>query len=316
MWKISKHITSGLVAAILVMLSAGVFAQPEGALRAYHLYKDGKLLEAREQIDEAVKGKKGADDHFSWLIRGFIYKDIYTQLDDKDPDSESRQKAIESLLTSMELDTKGEHSDNSYKALKYLATSYYNDAVLVMRELNMNTIDKAKDYYLRYKETMLKLQPDFDFDEKDVEFYKALATANRKIYEEDRPNRREYLDKALDYYDIVLQIDPDNMGANYNVAVNLYNEGAWRIDEMDPEAEIPDVVKVQAISIKNFEAALPYMKKAYELNPHREEILKGLWGIHLSLNDEEKATQFRRELEEKEDSSGEKQNGEEEDKDE
>jgi hypothetical protein len=77
------------------------------------------------------------------------------------------------------------------------------------------------------------------------------------------------------------------------MAINLYNEGARNIELLDNEAQIPTLVKVQAISIELFKEALPFMLKAHELNPEREETLKGLRGIYLSLNDEEEANIYR-----------------------
>jgi hypothetical protein len=37
-----------------------------------------------------------------------------------------------------------------------------------------------------------------------------------------------------------------------------------------------------------FKESLPYMEKAYRLNPNRRETLIGLSGIYFSLNEEEK----------------------------
>ncbi|MCB0803891.1 MAG: hypothetical protein KDB74_12400, partial [Flavobacteriales bacterium] len=46
-----------------------------------------------------------------------------------------------------------------------------------------------------------------------------------------------------------------------------------------------------------FRKSLPYMKKAYDLNPTRKETLIGLQGIYFSLNDMPKSELFKKELE-------------------
>lgn len=284
----NKHISKLLLVLASLCMALFVAAQtPKETIEAYNSYKAGDLSNAKNYIDQAVQTPGGENDALTWHIRGFIYKDLFSG--DKTNKSQevqsSRETAVESLKKSIQLDSKKAYYDNNYKAIKYLATSYYNDAVLIQRELNMNTIDQSLDDYLKYKETIKIIEPNADFSQKDVEFYKALATCNRKIYEVDPDNRMEYLNKALRYYAIVRKIDPNDYGANYNPAVNIYNLGASKIDNMDPETSLDTLISIQASSVKNFENALPFMLKAYQLNPDRIETLKGLRGIYLSLSD-------------------------------
>lgn len=270
-----------------------VVAQPQETLDAYRAYQKQDYTQAAELIDRAIAVKAGASDAMTWHIRGFIYKDIYNKVDEKSPKAESRDVAIESLLKSTELDTGNEYRENNLKSLRYLASSYYNDAVLIMRQTDKSTIGQSEEYYQQYKDIMLKIDPDFDLEERDITFYKALATSNRKIYEQDREGNKDYLYRALDNYQYVLKLDPDNYGANYNTAINLYNEGAYGIERIDAEAKIPTLVKIQAESVELFREALPYMLKAHELDSTRRETLIGLRGIYLSLNNNEKANKYR-----------------------
>lgn len=284
---------NGLALALWLFTAVLVVAQPQETLEAYRAYQQQDYTRAAELIDRAISDKAGAEDPMTWHIRGFIYKDIYNKEDQKAADAESREIAIVSLLKSAELDDQNEYRENNIKSLRYLATSYYNDAVLVMRQLDKSTIDRSEEYYNRYKEIILKIDPDFDLEDRDITFYKALATSNRKIYEKDREGNKDYLYKALDNYQYVLKLDPDNYGANYNTAINLYNEGAYGIEQIDAEAKIPTLVKVQAESVELFREALPYMLKAHELDSTRRETLIGLRGIYLSLNNNEKANKYR-----------------------
>lgn len=291
-------IKSGLAVMLWLFGVVFVIAQPQETLDAYKAYQQQDYTQAAALIDRAIDEKVGASDAMTWHIRGFIYKDIYNKVDQKSAIAESRDVAIASLMRSMELDTKDEYRENNIKSLRYLASSYYNDAVLVMREIDKATIDQSEKYYLKYKEIMLELDPDFDSQERDITFYKALATSNRKIYEKDREGNKDYLYRALDNYQYVLKIDPENYGANYNTAINLYNEGAYGIEQIDAEAKIPALVKIQAESVELFREALPYMLKAHELDSTRRETLIGLRGIYLSLNNNEKADKYRDMLQE------------------
>lgn len=293
--KAIAHISFKNSLALTLWLFSAVFvvAQPQETLDAYRAYQQQDYTGAADLIDQAIAGKVGASDAMTWHIRGFIYKDIYNTVDEKSPEAESRDVAIESLLKSTELDTGNEYLENNLKSLRYLASSYYNDAVLIMRETDKSTIDRSEEYYQQYKDIMVKIEPDFDLAERDITFYKALATSNRKIYEQDREENKDYLYRALDNYQYVLKLDPDNYGANYNTAINLYNEGAYGIERIDAEAKIPTLVKIQAESVELFREALPYMLKAHELDSTRRETLIGLRGIYLSLNNNEKANKYR-----------------------
>lgn len=288
-----RHLLRG-VAVLLALLSvfAGT-AQPQETLDAYRAYQQQDYSGAAELINSALKAPGGESDAMTWHIRGFIYKDIFNTTDHKDRNSANRPEAVESFFRSMELDAKNEFRDNNLKSLRYLASSYYNDAVLVMREVDENTIAESEELYKKYKEIAVRIESDVDTVERDITFYKALATCHRKIYEQDRDANKDYLYKALANYQYVLQLDPENYGANYNTAINLYNEGAYGIEQIDAEAKIPTIVKVQAGSIDLFREALPFLLKAYEQDSTRKETLIALRGIYLSLNNNEEANKYR-----------------------
>ncbi len=282
-----------LLMLVFSCMAVLVVAQPQETLDAYRAYQQKDFSKAVELIDVAVQTSAGKDDPMSWHIRGFVYKDIFNEIDEKDRFSTNRDIAVESFLRSLDLDKKNEYKENNLKSLRYLASSYYNDAVLVMREVDKGNIHESEVYYNRYKEIVQFSEPEADITERNLIFYKALATCHRKIYEQNRDENKEFLYKALDNYQYVLDIDPDNYGANYNTAINLYNEGAYGIEKIDAEAQIPTIVQVQAVSVELFREALPFMLKAYEQDSTRRETLIALRGIYLSLNDNEEANKYR-----------------------
>ena len=281
------------VALIMVFVTGVLIAQPEQTFQAYKAYQQQNYERAAELIDEAVLIEAGKKDAMTWHIRGFIYKDIFNNVDRKEYNAKSRETAIDAFKRALEYDQSGEFRENNVKSLRYLGSSLYNDAVLIMRDLDTATIDDSEKFYQQYKEVMSEADESFDTKERDVNYYKALATCYRKIYEDSRTENQKFLEKALAKYNYVLEIDPDNYGANYNTAINLYNEGAYGIEQIDSEAQIPTIVKVQAVSVERFREALPYMLKAYELDPTRRETLIGLRGIYLSLNNNEEANKYK-----------------------
>ncbi|TVR39314.1 MAG: hypothetical protein EA392_06850 [Cryomorphaceae bacterium] len=283
----STLLSAALLTAPLVQ------AQPATTIQAYEAYQQKDYARAASLIDAAVVSEEGKEEAMSWHIRGFVYKDLFNEAKNDALRHSHREKAIESYKRSMELDAGNAYEENNLKSLRYLASSLYNDAVVVMRELDPKTIHRSEELYAAYKDLQRAIEPSFNFEERDITYFKALATSNRKIYEQDRNKHKEFLFKALDNYKVVLEIDPENYGANYNTAINLYNEGAYGIEQIDAEAQIPTIVKVQAESVELFREALPFMLKAHELDPKRRETLIALRGIYLSLNNNEEANKYR-----------------------
>lgn len=294
---VNIKIKMGALLLLALLLSVAGYAQPEETYEAYRTYQQKDLDKAAELIDKAITLEAGKKDALTWHIRGFIYKDMFNRQEGQKRNSEYRAEAVDAFFKSIKLDKKEEYLDNNVKSLRYLASSYYNDAVLVIRDQDKQTVDKSEEFYKAYKSIMEVSDNRFDPVDRDITYYKALATCYRKIYEQDRAANKLSLQKALQSYTYVLSLDPSDYGANYNTAINLYNEGAYSIEHIDSEAKIPTIVKVQAVSVELFREALPYMLKAYELDSTRRETLIGLRGIYLSLNDNEKAEKYKALLE-------------------
>lgn len=127
----------------------------------------------------------------------------------------------------------------------------------------------------------------------DKELLMPLAWAyERKIYSE--PNQRNvYFEKALHTYDLVISLDSNNYLANYNSAILLYNSAVEKIDDMSYDVGLTELSLVQDETIAIFKRALPYMQKAYALDPKNKNTVIGLSGIYFSLNDNSKYLEFK-----------------------
>ena len=98
-------------------------------------------------------------------------------------------------------------------------------------------------------------------------------------------------------YNKVLAIDPNNISANYNMGILYYNQAVHLINQSDYDLDIVALNDVQDNSINLFKSSLPFMEKAYSLDPNRRETLLGLSGIYFSLNEKEKSNEFKQKLE-------------------
>jgi len=278
-----------------------VHAQPVEELvrRAVLKYNEKDYRGAASEIDEAVQLKKGETDERAWHIRGFVYKDIYVKEENRARTSEAREVSVFSLQRSVELDKEGLLDKNNKGALAVLAASYYNDASDIIEERNPENLHEAEEYYARYRDITAFLQPDSSLVSKDIDIHLAMATAHRKIYESNREKNEAHYELSNEQYSKVLDLDPENWPALYSVGVALYNKGAYNLERL-PELEIHDVIKTEGESIRSIQSALPFMTRAYEVNPERIEGVKGLKYIHFNLHDEEQHEYFNEKLEEME----------------
>ncbi len=278
-----------LITCAVALLAVALRAQ-DPLVEALRKYQAGDLPGARSLIDEAVVTDAHARDPEAWLLRGFVYKDFYKSRAGSTEGDAARDTALGSLYRTIELDSDSTYRENAVQAYEFLARSCFNDAAKALTDGND---PRAVELFDAYREAVLRLDPHQDMRARETEFANALGTLYTRRFNEDR-TRTEWFEKAADTYRGVLRIDPDNYGANYNLATLFYNMGVYRIRELQAEADIITMQQVQQVAREYFQLALPFMLKAHDMNPTRRETLLGLEGIYYSLQDEMNSEKFRR----------------------
>lgn len=280
--------------AVMLMLGGMLAAQGDPLVDALRRYQDGDLAGARKLIDQAVKDPELASDPQAWLLRGFVYKDAFKEEKPGASADELRDEGLGSLITCMELDKENTYRDNAMQAYDFLARTFFNDAAKALNDLDDV---RATDLYGRYKQAVQRLDPALDLRMRDVEFYNALGTVHTKRFNQER-SRVDRFDQAVAAYKAVLGLDPENYGANYNLATLYYNRGVYNIQRITSDDDIPTIQQVQDVSKEFFLQALPYMLKAHQMDPERRETLLGLEGIYYSLQDPDRSDKYRKLYEE------------------
>lgn len=278
---------------LFYFLGNALVAQNKLTNAIYH-FKQNELDKAKELIDAAVDDTLFSDKSSTWYYRGTIYKELFKSREAENKKSPSRQISVESFKTALKLEKEGTYADYCQKSLVFLAQTIYNHSATSFDPQNY---ELAIEYYNQYKDIISFVEPETDFKEKDIMFNLALATTYGRISEEDTTKRDEYLQKAKKLYEEVLKMEPNNISANYNLGIIYYNEGVEIVNNMDYSLDLFELNAVQDKIIELFRQSLPYMLKAYELNPRRKETLIGLQGIYFSLNDIEKSEDYKRQLE-------------------
>ncbi|MBP6311966.1 MAG: hypothetical protein WAR83_10425 [Flavobacteriales bacterium] len=280
----------------LFLLLSGVFvhAQADSLVDALQKYQSGDLPGARSFVDDVVNSPKHRTNPEAWLLRGFVYKDLYKDAGVGAEADILRDEAIGSLFTCVSLDDIGTYTENAKQAYEFLARTYFNDAA---RALNDLEAENAANLFEKYRSAVLRMDPKAPILSREIEFKNALGTVYTKQFIKDR-DQLDRFQKAVDTYMEVLAMDPENYGANYNLATLYFNRGVFNIRAITADDEIPTILEVQLAAKEFFQAALPYMLKAHDLNPKRRETLMGLEGIYYSLQEQADADKFRRLFEE------------------
>lgn len=277
-----------LTLLLLVMLTAALRAQ-DPLVEALRKYQSGDLPGARSLVDQAVGAPPHASNAEAWLLRGFVYKDIYKGRTGSPEGDAARDTALSSLHRALVIDKDSTYRENAVQAYEFLSRSCYNEAAKALAE---GKDARAVELFDTYRESVLRLRPNADLRAREAEFANALGTVYTKRFNEDR-TRTEWFEKATETYRGVLRVDPDNYGANYNLATLFYNMGVYRIRALQAEADLITMQQVQEVAREYFQLALPFMLKAHDMNPGRRETLLGLEGIYYSLQDEMNSEKFR-----------------------
>lgn len=284
-----------LLIAVLALLSASwLAAQVDPLVEALRKYQAGDLSGARSLVDEAVRTPEHMENAEAWLLRGFVYKDSYKSAKETTQADVLRDEALASLYTCLGLDEAGTYRDNATQAYEFLTRSYFNDAAKALNEMDEV---RAIAMFQKYKEASLRSDPKADLRLREIEFGNALGTVYTKRFNKDRTDTT-WFQLAVEAYRSVIDQDPENYGANYNLATLFYNRGVYNIQRINADDEIPSILQIQEASREYFQEALPFMLKAHDMNPDRRETLLGLEGIYYSLQDQENSDRFRQLFEE------------------
>lgn len=207
----------------------------------------------------------------------------------------SRIEALESLKKYLEMNEEGGNRKDAIKAYKYLSVSLYNDAA---NSLNPTEYKLAIENFEKYKKyiAFIKNEGDYDLTEQEIMFHLVLGSVYSQIYESDQKANKVFFNKIKNSYLYVIELNPNNYSGHYNLGILYYNESVNIIKNLDYETELMTLDLIQDECVALFKKSLPYMRKAYELNPKRKDVLVGLSGIYWSLNELEKSEAIDKEL--------------------
>ncbi|MBI3511482.1 MAG: hypothetical protein HY064_12530 [Bacteroidetes bacterium] len=255
--------------------------------------QSGQVDSARKCVDMLLEQPGAKTDPDNWYLYGVVYKEMYKHFEASDVQSNYRNISFDAFKKSLQLDTVSARMKITRDNVRFLAGKYYNDAVITLDTVRFTT---SINCYNSYREAALIADPGTDMKKKDIEFDLALASTYGTIYNNNKKKNVKFFDLTRDTYMKVLELDPDNYTANYNLGLLYWNKGVDLMYDIDYDANLDSVFKVEDHSVDLFKQSLPFAEKAYEIEPKREETLIVLSGIYYSLNEFEKSKLYQQTL--------------------
>lgn len=246
---------------------------------------------ARICIDSALVHPETKDDIMVQYYRGFIYKNLYVYRDKKNKKSIYRDEALRDFFHFLEVNTSEALNPPCVKTIDFLLISLYNDAVTSMYS---NQIELALKLWEKYITSYKKLHPEKNTLDTEIQFYKSLATVYSDAY--DSSKTEVDFNKAEQAYVYILSKDSNNWSANYNLGVLYYNKMTSLVKQQGYDDDLNAILEMQERMTPLMKQALPYLKKAYELNPKHRETLVGLAEIYYNFYEYELSDRMKLEL--------------------
>jgi hypothetical protein len=258
-----------------------LMAQQDSILKAQKLYSEKEYGAALIKINEVISNGKPADLESAYILQTFILKD-YAKVLSPSQSYIYRTLALEALDKLKALKTK---SDLKPMA-KYLSQTFNNDAAL---SLGKNEIEAAEKQFENYKRAANYCLTPTEIKTRVIDFKSAVATAYYNQFMNVKVKSDTDFKKAEDAYKDVLKIDPENISANYSLGVLYYNLAVDIVSNVNPdETDIEKINEMQDKMNPLFKRSQPYLEKASNLAPARQDVLQGLKYVYYNLNDTEK----------------------------
>ncbi len=287
------------IISLLVVMLFGLcaFAQNNPLTNeAAKLCQNKQLDAAKEKIAAALENEAEKNQPYTSYVAGFIYKECYKEWESKKRDSPYREQAAQYFLKALELDKKREHNSNIRTGLKFLASTYFNDALMRTREFDEANETEPEKYYNHFRKLMRSAEPGCDLDAQDKDYHQQMAQRYFDLWQIN-VDKNELPEKALKHYNDAIMADSTDCMIYYNIGVLQYNRAVFLYRSIGPETEIFDLIDIQTKAsdlIKN--KAMLVMKKADAICPNHAEILSGLLSMNKALERETDIEYFKEEI--------------------
>ncbi len=289
-----RHIFKKLLQGILMFLGFGLYSQEATLNRAQQLFRAQKYEQAVLAVDSAVANPQTTRDFVSWTTRAFSYYYIYVKTDKAKLDSRLRDTVLISIRKSIALNPDSDYVANNKKILVNLAAHYFNLSRSLLQD--STNYDRSLKAYNRYKELTRLQDANLNTDGRDVEYYLAVGSVYSEVFNADNSNlKAQQITKAA--LTKVLDVDPENAGANMNMGLLSFNQAVNIVKELDGEIPIEKIDEVQTNVEKLARQAEIFIYRVYKNDNNNRKACTALCYIYRMLYQIPKSDEFKKKAE-------------------
>lgn len=289
-----RHIFKSLLQGILMFLGFALHSQEATLNRAQQLFRAQKYEQAALAVDSAVAHPQTTRDFISWTTRAYTYYYIYVKTDKAKLESRLRDTVLISIRKSIALNPDSDYIANNKKILVNLAAHYFNiSRSLLQDSLNYDRSSKA---YKHYKELTKLQDANLNADSKDVEYYLAVGSVYSELFNKDNGNLKAQQIAKVALMK-VLDIQPDNPGANMNMGLLYFNQAVNMVKELDGEIPIEKIDEVQTNVEKLARQSETYIYRVYKNDNKNRKACTALYYIYRMLYQLPKSDEFKKKAE-------------------
>lgn len=229
-----------------------------------------------------------------------LYKNIYfaaNKSGDKAKAKESVQKLIDIrfndpkiYLWMSRLNLEENDTTSAIKVIQRGRSAFEENTTLMNEEIRLYLMTGKTDVLINKLQESIESAPDNE----------NLYLTRASLYE----GKKEYEKAAADYKK-TLELNPDQLYANYNLGVMYFNQAAEKANQANSITDNSKYEKAKAAYEAKFKEAEPYLEKAKEINPKKSEddqsmyrtTLQTLKQLYSRMGEMEKYGQVKAELE-------------------
>jgi len=270
---------------------------------AFMRFNDGVQPYNAQKYDDAYKQFKGVSDIYAFLNKQYnmgivdtsaLYYSAFSaaKMNKYGEATESYNKLVSMNYKKPEvyqgLSQVALAQKDTTTALKYIEqgrTAFPDNNALMFDELNIYLAQN------RTNEVLTKLQEAIAKNPKSAAELNYVLGNKYDLALHDTAN-------AMKYYNESLKLKPDYFDVNYSAGAMYFNQAVIINDQMN-KLPLSDQKKYDELKTRRdmlFRRTLPYMEKAYELNPKDRDTLLALKELYARLNMTDKQTKISGEL--------------------
>lgn len=286
---VCKHIKQVMLMSF-VLMTLFSHAQKDKLPRVQTLLTQKKFDEAKLCVDSAAVHPETKVMFETWTLRAFVYFEFYKKTDKFKLNSTLRDTIIRSLKRSNELNPDEDFKRNNVNLLNNMAGSYHAIAKVYLQDsTNYEMSSKA---YAKFKETIKLADPNYNYNAKDVEYYQAVGYVYSDMFNKDNNNT-----KALEIAKValfkVLEIQPNDPGANMNMGLMYLNNAINLIKKIDDVENFKELDMIQDNAIKLAKQSEQFILRVYNKDNTNKKAIEGLYYVYKLLNDDAKKLEFK-----------------------